>query len=466
MSPGKKWARAALALVVAGSLGGVAWVLWRMSERDSRLPKLALTLPEERERARCAALPQTDADLPPRPTLRESENAAPLYREAVNLLPLWELADRTVLQRVLERRVRLKPDEEERVKKLLAAAAPALTQVTQGTQRSGSDFGWHGELTEDDWKQRREVLLGCDRLARLCLVQAQRADDPAARLAWLTRQERLTRHLTAEPGLLVWQLRGLQAALAIPVLDTLADEHPELVGQVEPLLERWTPPSGVLKRAWWMQCVKERDDAQRSRQKPYKTDDEPFLDYNPLWRELDRLDHRLGWTLYADATEVINLGYWRRVKQALAPLPDQDLAAQWRALRALDVAEDRRAKAFAGYWFPQRYSGIAAQLVSIELQRRLLALARALRRYEQAHGSFPETLEALETPLSLQDPFSQKPLRWKAPILYSVGGDEKDDGGERSRDIVLDVSKAREVPGLRGRRGAMRRPGRLSGALE
>jgi len=75
--------------------------------------------------------------------------------------------------------------------------------------------------------------------------------------------------------------------------------------------------------------------------------------------------------------------------------------------------------------------------VKFESVRALVVTAIALKRYQLQHGMWPETLDALlpaylsEVPI---DPMSGKPLRYHANtdgtyLLYSVGENGKDDGG-------------------------------------
>lgn len=56
----------------------------------------------------------------------------------------------------------------------------------------------------------------------------------------------------------------------------------------------------------------------------------------------------------------------------------------------------------------------------------------ALLRYKQSHGAFPPTLGALDLK-GLDDPFLGHPLHYRVEpegfILYSVGTDQKDNGG-------------------------------------
>lgn len=77
----------------------------------------------------------------------------------------------------------------------------------------------------------------------------------------------------------------------------------------------------------------------------------------------------------------------------------------------------------------------------------LVEVGAAVERYRADKGAYPDTLEALvptylrEVP---EDPYSGKPLRYStAPAhrLWSIGPDEKDDGGEidDSDDLVYSV---------------------------
>ena len=68
----------------------------------------------------------------------------------------------------------------------------------------------------------------------------------------------------------------------------------------------------------------------------------------------------------------------------------------------------------------------------------LVRVAIALERYRLAHGKYPETLEALMPKFIAKlphDVINGQPLKYRRTegrsfILYSVGWDEKDDGGK------------------------------------
>ena len=68
----------------------------------------------------------------------------------------------------------------------------------------------------------------------------------------------------------------------------------------------------------------------------------------------------------------------------------------------------------------------------------LALLACALERFRQANGSFPESLDALAPTFVrniLRDVINGQPLHYRRTeggsfLLYSIGWNEKDDGGE------------------------------------
>jgi hypothetical protein len=63
---------------------------------------------------------------------------------------------------------------------------------------------------------------------------------------------------------------------------------------------------------------------------------------------------------------------------------------------------------------------------------RLTRAGLALLQYQQAHGVFPPTLDALGVE-GLVDPFTEEPLHYRSEgagfLVYSVGADRKDNGG-------------------------------------
>ena len=103
---------------------------------------------------------------------------------------------------------------------------------------------------------------------------------------------------------------------------------------------------------------------------------------------------------------------------------------------------------FAGM-MDQVYSGYLLKIGETEMARRIAATAVALERYRLRHGEYPASLEqltpdflALGCSLILMD---GKPLRYRRQndgtfLLYSVGVDGADDGGDAS-PLASDTSE-------------------------
>ena len=83
-------------------------------------------------------------------------------------------------------------------------------------------------------------------------------------------------------------------------------------------------------------------------------------------------------------------------------------------------------------------SNTLLKALRIETARRIVVTAIALKRYQLRHGKLPETLNELAPEFFRSvpiDPFDGNPLRYHASadgtyLLYSVGEDGKDDGGD------------------------------------
>ena len=122
-------------------------------------------------------------------------------------------------------------------------------------------------------------------------------------------------------------------------------------------------------------------------------------------------------------------------------------------ISSMDAAEARRA---ATEWTIHVMSGgmpglpldtHLLQADKIEVEHELVAIALALAIYRAEHGAYPPSLDKL-TPGQLEkigpDVFSGRPYAYRAGengyLLYSVGMDMKDDGGEGD-DIVIDTRK-------------------------
>jgi hypothetical protein len=76
--------------------------------------------------------------------------------------------------------------------------------------------------------------------------------------------------------------------------------------------------------------------------------------------------------------------------------------------------------------------------LTAEAVRKVTLAAIALKRYQLRHGAFPSELQALVPEFSSEvprDPVDGKPLRYRPNadgtfLLYSIGADGKDGGGD------------------------------------
>lgn len=75
-------------------------------------------------------------------------------------------------------------------------------------------------------------------------------------------------------------------------------------------------------------------------------------------------------------------------------------------------------------------------------------IALAIERYRLAKGSLPDKLDELVLTYLTEvsdDPFDRQPLRYKklakGYLVYSVGEDGKDDGGDEKKDITFTVER-------------------------
>ena len=145
------------------------------------------------------------------------------------------------------------------------------------------------------------------------------------------------------------------------------------------------------------------------------------------------------------------------------------------ALKNFDTAADRVSKSHphADDWLPfntrEVMRSVLLKLADIQMERRLVVAAIAVRRYQLRHGRNPGELRALvpeflaAVPL---DPMDGRPLRYRLDadgsfLLYSVGEDGVDNGGDPSP--VVNASTAAMKTWWRARDAVWPRP---AGAAE
>jgi hypothetical protein len=151
-----------------------------------------------------------------------------------------------------------------------------------------------------------------------------------------------------------------------------------------------------------------------------------------------RTNHAFGGVLREEETRLAALGLRERKNQSDGGLPSID-EIDVRTMMSQSILSIQR--------FPHR-------ILRIEAARQIVIGAIALKRYRLRHGSYPAQLSDLTpefTPVALYDPADGQPLRYRLNsdgtfILYSIGEDEKDDGGD-----PLPATASKSTTWLQGR---------------
>jgi hypothetical protein len=114
--------------------------------------------------------------------------------------------------------------------------------------------------------------------------------------------------------------------------------------------------------------------------------------------------------------------------------PDQKLM-MWAQASQNQRAEDDSRSRWKYWMYPLAnapYQGVVASFCSAQVRIQQAILACDLEIHRNLHGSYPQKLEELQLS-SIIDPMTNEPFKYrtveKSYLLYSVGSDNKDDGG-------------------------------------
>ncbi len=165
----------------------------------------------------------------------------------------------------------------------------------------------------------------------------------------------------------------------------------------------------------------------------------------PIWRvawiDQDALRSMKQWEIMIERERLVRSNSWA----ALPGRPSGDRPTDWAPWMALFVDREQ-----LGWYDQLRYLFSAESFAitdlllrkttALQTQQQMALTAIALARYRAAHGGFPQRLEALIPellPASPRDGMNGQPLRYRPRpeggfILYSVGFDGMDDGGDPS----------------------------------
>jgi hypothetical protein len=369
------------------------------------------------------------------PKVPDSENAAVLYQSAVLLLKSQPAGDRSLFERLTDYHFRPKTKEERNALIAQEAVTKAVSLIAQGTCRPACRFEHNDandlhimEIPETDEEKLNSVLV-----ARAQLALDTGHWDEAWDLA--STQLRFANSLRWTPVPMRQYLRQATIRRTCRMMQDLCETAP-------PDSERYRALEDLLKQLDDVKPFVRALDAERlligERFFSLSRDELSKL----LWKEMGggsdggalplpvvKVIHRLAFTflafkprLVADHAAYLQL-MDKRVQLLQGPYRNRQEAEQflnlsrWNALTTLI--------GYSGGYERQSYSGFTTAL-------RLTRAGLALLQYKQAHGAFPETLDAVGLE-GLTDPFTEEPLRYRPEgqgfVAYSVGEDRKDNDG-------------------------------------
>lgn len=368
------------------------------------------------------------------PQVPDSENAAVLYQSAVLLLKSQPAGDKSLFERLTNGRARPKTKAE--INELIAqeAVTKAVSLIEQGTRRP---MCWFDRNDTSDLDITRMPQMEEEGLAYVLRDRAQFEIEAG--------------HWDKAWDLILTQLRFASSLRWIPVPRTQGlrqNRIARVCRTIQELCE--TAPADREQYQALEDLLKQQDDV-----KPFirALDAERLLIgeryfrlsrdelSKVLWKQMgggggDALPlpvvkalHRLAFNLLAFKPRLVadHAAYLRlmgkRVQLLQGPYRDPQEAKQFLNLSHWNALAEMLAS--SGGYERRGYSGFAATL-------RLTRAGLALLQYQQAHGAFPETLEALGLE-GLIDPYTEEPLHYRREgqgfVIYSVGEDRKDNDG-------------------------------------
>ncbi len=376
------------------------------------------------------------------PEVPDSENAAVLYQSAVLLLKSQPAGDKSLFQRLTDYHFRPKTKEERDALIAQEAVAKAVSLIADGTRRPACQFGRTdiNDLGITGMPETEE-----EKLAFVLRDRAQfEIDAGHGDEAWDLVFTQLRFANSWAPASMTQYLRQAMVRRTCLMAQELCETAPpdrERSRTLEELLRQLDDVAPFIRAL----------DAERLLigERFFSLSRDELSKF--LWKEMGggsddgalplpvvKVIHRLAFTflafkprLVADHAAYLQL-MGKRVQLLQGPDRNRQEAEQflnfshWNALASL-VGN-------SGGYERRGYSGFLTAL-------RLTRAGLALLQYKQAHGAFPETLDALGLE-GLADPFTEEPLHYRPEgqgfVVYSVGEDRKDNDGapqpERRRD--------------------------------
>ncbi len=365
------------------------------------------------------------------PKAPDSENAAVLYQSAVLLLKSQPAGNKSLFERLTDGRFRPKTKEERNALIAQEVATKAVALIAEGTRRPACQFDRNDANNLDimdapEADEERLIYVLHDRA--LFEIDAGNRDR-----AWdlLSTELRFADSLRWAASPWAQRLRQFRISRTCRTMQDLCEK-------ARPDRERYQALENLLKQLDDVKPFVRALDAERlligerffnlsgdelskvfTKQMSGGGEDLPIL----------KVVHRLAFTFLAFKPRLVtdHAAYLRlmgkRVQLLQGPYRDQREASQfldisrWNALAVLVGS--------SGGYESRDYCGFAATL-------RMTRAGLALLQYQQAHGAFPETLDALGLE-GLTDPYTEEPLHYRPEgqgfVVYSVGEDRKDNDG-------------------------------------
>ncbi|MCL5280136.1 MAG: hypothetical protein M1376_09540 [Planctomycetes bacterium] len=377
------------------------------------------------------------------PKVPDSENAAVLYQSAVLLLKSQPAGDKSLFERLTDGRARPKTKAERDALIAQETVTKAVSLMEQGTRRPVCQLD-RNDANNLDITRFPEVEE--EKLGFVLRDRAQFEIDAGNRdRAWdlIYTQLRFADSLRWIPVPWTQQIRQIRIARACRMMQDLCETAP-------PDGERYRALEELLKQLDDVKPFIRALDAERLLigERFFSLSRDELSKF--LWKQMGggsgdalplpvvKVIHRLAFTflafkprLVADHAAYLQLMN-KRVQLLQGPYRDRQEAEQflnlshWNALTTLI--------GYSGGHERRGYSGFVTAL-------RLTRAGLALLQYKQAHGTFPEKLDALGLE-GLSDPYAEGPLHYRPEgqgfVVYSVGEDRKDNDGtpqpERRRD--------------------------------
>jgi hypothetical protein len=422
------WTVGAIVAFVLVLRGGLA-LTQELQKEEDKLARLALSLPEEEKKAWQSGFMTRLIEYRQQPT-------RPTVYVPANALPIEEAIPRKQIPHLFDVHSLLfphpgRPVSEADVQKMLTKAQKPMATVTA--------------LMAQDRPIRWESLWA-ESFVRLFLLRARQQKVAEVALQDTQHALRIMAEAPLEEHLMVVSTLRILRKIAREnrTNDAMLTEVERQAGELPRVPRRLSSE--------YMRFVQLSLPADWQSKRKYVAEGQQMLDVNPYFRTLDYLNYELARRAEPAARRALALRYHRQMDELLRTTSSRQWLSRWKEIRRLE--EQIKKQTPQGGWVAPYYFGNAliGRMLQ-ELRWGQTVTLTALYRYKNEHGEYPTDLGQLPIGTPIIDPITGKPFHWRRDdrrgwLLYSVGLDEKDDGGKQgdqltdTRDIVVEVETA------------------------